>query len=502
MQYAYCITLYTLMSLVSAACYAPALTITASGLYELGEDITFSPGASDSIILIQASDVTLDLGNRIIQQGDATAGVDGIIVAGGLTNVVIKNGTIRFVTGRGIAVGSGTSLLTIDTITVANAGGRGISLEGGVGLDIDRTVIQNCKLLRCASSSTVGDRMLNCTGCRTLLVQNCLITGQAGFTYSGAIARSAVYLENCLNITCNNITIEQIVDGSTGIFSGVDTVGLVSDFVLNNILIRLITKNSAAFRGINIASTANSGFISNCRSFDILASNGGSFILDAGGTGIVYTTCSDTRSAGTVYTPFSFTGTAARLLISCTVQNCSSSAGAFAGFSFASQTGSVILDCICNQNTATTTIDGFLLTTCTRCNLVRCISTNNTSTGGGVRAAGYRFQQCTQCSCTNSIAAGNSAPTLGSGFYITSNSTDCCFRGNSSYRNGVGSVTSTGFETDVGGTGTNGFTENAALRNGNAAANQFLNFTAAMRVLLTVTNTNAAAQPWTNVALT
>ncbi len=46
-------------------------------LYKLGKNIPFSPGVSDSTI--QASEVTLDLGGRIIQQSNATAGVAGLI---------------------------------------------------------------------------------------------------------------------------------------------------------------------------------------------------------------------------------------------------------------------------------------------------------------------------------------------------------------------------------------------------------------------------------------
>lgn len=135
-------TIAWLIPLVSVPCYAPAFTITSPGYYKLGDDITFSPGGADSIIAIQASNVTLDLGGRIIEQGNATAGVDGIALSAGLSNVIIRNGTIRNVTNRGIFVdsnGASSSQIVISDIVFDTCQSRGISFEDAAAATLPMT---------------------------------------------------------------------------------------------------------------------------------------------------------------------------------------------------------------------------------------------------------------------------------------------------------------------------------------------------------------------------
>ena len=505
----YFITLFLLCMVSAYRCYAPALTITQPGYYELGDDITFSPGVADSIISIQSSDVTLDLGGKIIQQSNATAGVDGIALASGLSNITIRNGIIRNVTNRGIFVDTTAmaSEIVITDLILDTCQNRGISFEGAGGAE--SCIIAQCRFINCILSAT-GDFVLNFGNLSNAQITDIFIATDGSISASGAtrvFIRSSATIARCL---FKNITVSLF---STAL--GVSIVGFTATALQNSVFqnIRLTNITSAAaatYTGFSLPTGTANCIFNNCVSQGItaLGSPPGGIISHISATGtttgnlFIGCTAQTIAAVSISLIPFNLNTANNTALLGCLVQNCSTTNGTFSAFSLTSATGALLIDCTCNQNSAISTIDGFLLTTCTRCNLARCISTNNTSSGAGVRAAGYRFQQSTQCSCTDSIAAGNSAPTLGSGFYITSNSTDCCFRGNSSYRNGVGSATSTGFETDIGGTGTNGFTENAALRNGNAAANQFLNFTANMRTLLAVTNTNPATSSWTNVAFT
>src|SRR6516162_5567665 len=75
------------------------MTISKPGIYTLGNFIVSRPAGSTSIINIISSDVVLDLNGYVVSQGNATASVDGIAINSGLTDIIIKNGTIRSLTG-------------------------------------------------------------------------------------------------------------------------------------------------------------------------------------------------------------------------------------------------------------------------------------------------------------------------------------------------------------------------------------------------------------------
>src|SRR5579859_2233463 len=111
-------------SLIFLLCYATAmnpaslLIISESGTYQIGTNLTYnSTSAADSIILINTSNVVLDLYNNVLTQGNpGTPMLAGIAVAPNVSNVKIKNGTINNITGSGLLVQSGDLGITIDSI--------------------------------------------------------------------------------------------------------------------------------------------------------------------------------------------------------------------------------------------------------------------------------------------------------------------------------------------------------------------------------------------------
>ena len=117
-------------------------TISKPGLYQLGENVTYSPTVPNDIIFqITASDVEFDLGDRFIAQDGASVqtGLIAIQVASGLSNVVIKsstNGSIQNIRGTGIQVLSNCSRIMIDNITTFSCEDRGIDFIGGDGVPI------------------------------------------------------------------------------------------------------------------------------------------------------------------------------------------------------------------------------------------------------------------------------------------------------------------------------------------------------------------------------
>ena len=96
--------------------------ITRPGYYCLCEDTVFNPaiGVSPYIgaITISASNVTLDLRGKTLSQISKTVlNVDGIIVDPGLTNIIIKNGTIRDFSDAGIRAGAVSSTVIVPLVT-------------------------------------------------------------------------------------------------------------------------------------------------------------------------------------------------------------------------------------------------------------------------------------------------------------------------------------------------------------------------------------------------
>ena len=144
------------------------VVITKPGYYCLCEDAVFNPSPNQignpyiGAITIDASNVTLDLRGRTLSQiSKAVLNVDGIIVNPGLTNIIIKNGTVRDFSDAGIRVGA-VSTTTVPLVTelsisdirsfnnglstaIADPNGIGDGLGGAVILNAQDVTISNCE---------------------------------------------------------------------------------------------------------------------------------------------------------------------------------------------------------------------------------------------------------------------------------------------------------------------------------------------------------------------
>ncbi len=148
-------------SKIESPCAATAIlaatTITESGHYCVANNITDGP------ITIAASDVDLDLNDLKVTQG--------IVVNGGLTGIIIHNGTVEGGTSSdGIAVGAATTDVTIENVKIKNSV-RGIYFE-----QVGNASIEHVSLSR----NTTGLQLNNSykvTVCDSTAVCN----NQAGF---------------------------------------------------------------------------------------------------------------------------------------------------------------------------------------------------------------------------------------------------------------------------------------------------------------------------------
>ena len=131
-----------------------------SGYYCLCEDVVFNPKSdATAAIRISASNVTLDLrGRTLSQKSKDVLPVDGIVVDPGLTNIIIKNGTVRDFSDAGLRVGAVSTAavplvteLSISDIRSFNnglsttfVGPTGDNIGGAVLLNTQDVKITNC----------------------------------------------------------------------------------------------------------------------------------------------------------------------------------------------------------------------------------------------------------------------------------------------------------------------------------------------------------------------
>lgn len=114
--------------------------ISKSGEYYLCEDVIYNPQGLNPAITISSAavgNVTLDLNGKTLSQANKTIlGIAGVAVGEGLTNIIIKDGTIRDFSLAGIFVGSATNTtptlateLDFSGIRAFNNGSQDLSLN-------------------------------------------------------------------------------------------------------------------------------------------------------------------------------------------------------------------------------------------------------------------------------------------------------------------------------------------------------------------------------------
>ena len=107
-------------------------TIRKSGYYVLGGNVDFAPYSDLSVaITIAASNVTLDLCQKVIRQTNTAQQCTGIVIETGLRNIKIFNGTVTDFSQLGMCVTSGNNDITLgsdDTTLSLLNNGRGSKL--------------------------------------------------------------------------------------------------------------------------------------------------------------------------------------------------------------------------------------------------------------------------------------------------------------------------------------------------------------------------------------
>ncbi|HEX2977586.1 MAG TPA: hypothetical protein VHO47_00480 [Candidatus Babeliales bacterium] len=387
---------------------ATELTISQPGMYLLGDAITSSPAAADNIINITSSDVVLDLGGYVISQANGTANVAGIVINPNLSDIVIRNGTIRSVTGTGLVLTSTDARIRISNILFENCASAGMTADGSAGsiTDIELT---DCRFYGCSST---GNNVILWSNVSRSSIGNSIIAGTANTTSL-----------NCIKLTCsqcrfNSITIQNI--SSTGNLNGVSVDAASVNNNYSNVIFTNCSGGSGSLTFFNgFDSNDSNSIFSNCSVIGN-TSFGSASCFSLGGNNCVLTQCR-------------------------AISNILTSNNSISGF-FIAGSNNILLDCIANNIRATTaaSVNGYLFLTSTI--LGRCIASNANSsgTGSGLVAS----PNLTRSIIFDSLFSRNTGST-GNGVSDAVNATGDLYYRNVAFNNSTAQFSGTGFPQTV-----------------------------------------------------
>lgn len=223
-------------------------------------DIVASPtDPNDAIFCIQDSNVVLEMNGFTISQDPLTTatGFNGIVVAPGLSNVVIRNGTILGTTGMGIIIGEGCSNIMIENVNVISCNATGMFFDGNIASIIQDGLISNCFVYSCTGvdgNPAYGLRMIYCD---SVNVENSTFNRNDANTSNIGYGISA---EWCT--TCNFSNCEANANGGSSLGVGINIYNSQWSLVENCRAINNISRSSGASRAI--------GFLIDTSSFSIV----------------------------------------------------------------------------------------------------------------------------------------------------------------------------------------------------------------------------------------
>ena len=224
--------------------------ITAPGQYCLGEDVVYNPSGTNPAIRINIAavgNVTLDLNCKTLSQASKNVlNIAGVVIDPGLTNIVIKNGTIRDFSDSGIRAGVISATETIPTITNLN--------------------ITGIKAYNNGLITTIGDPLFIGDGFGGAVILNAqdITVTDSNFNEN---FRSGLWATNVVKYTVKNCHCDDTIGAGyltpgnpTG--TGIEVLGLSSDIaILNSTANRTFSTNSAY--GLNMGDAAGNTTLTN-----------------------------------------------------------------------------------------------------------------------------------------------------------------------------------------------------------------------------------------------
>lgn len=180
--------------------------IDAPGFYAYAGDVQFkSQMPGDNGVFITASNVIFDMGGHTIGQNSSNmfSGFDAIVIAPGLTNITIKNGTITNVTGCGIYVSDGCSEIYTDNLLVYACQETGILFDGSSsGTGIMNGTISNTTITSCTGVDGNPAYGLRLIETNNVIISDCIFSGNDAVLTNSGYGASIESCRNCEFINC------------------------------------------------------------------------------------------------------------------------------------------------------------------------------------------------------------------------------------------------------------------------------------------------------------
>jgi hypothetical protein len=427
--------------LITMQDFAVEMIINEPGIYRLSGALAISPNSSDTLITVLSSDVILDLNSYRIEQLNTTAGVNGILVSAGLTNIEIKDGIIARFTQSGLTVNEGCQIISVTSIIFERCTTSAV-LFLGTGLNVIEGVeIVDCEFASCSQGAGAA-AAISLNNCDQIMVKNISIYGTNN--------PNNLTLSMFAASDCQRLIVEQIAIFNNTLASGFLRGVLINNIIGSNFSGVMVERNSTtsgSFEGVRFFDHSAT-MLSDCQIVENRASQN---II-----GFVCDSCIDdlykklhiiANQAGAVMTAVRVVGPLGQSV------------------------GETFIDCVVSGNTGVTECQGFSVAESTEGIMQRCIITNNTA--NVVSSIGLFFSTVSTSSWT--VA-------------------DCVFDSNTGPASfGV---------LDTGGVASaNFYTKNIGFNNGAVAANQFGNVPPGSQSTSTAANLNTTTLPWTNLAV-
>jgi hypothetical protein len=182
-----------------------AVVIDQPGEYTF-QSITANPtDLNDCAISIQASDVIVNFVDSFITQqvGNQIGGFSGIRVADGLSNIIIKNINIKFLTGTGIEFGEGCENIEIENVVIDTCNAGGIIFAGSMSSPIKDGSLKDCFVFSCtgvAGSPAYGIRLIRCDNFK---IRDCIFNKNDSATTNSGFGLSLEYCTACKVLDCD-----------------------------------------------------------------------------------------------------------------------------------------------------------------------------------------------------------------------------------------------------------------------------------------------------------
>lgn len=379
--------------------------ISKPGVYVLGSNISFNPASPDNMITIDSNDIVLDLGQNTIMQTNGTPNVNGIIVNSGRSNIIIKNGTIKNLSGTGIKISTGCSKLKIENLQIFNCAISGIECVGTPSSNISTFDIVDCSVAECSQSisATTTVYLEYCSGFR---LTNLRVNNNGGTTTS---------LDAIKIINCSSARIKDVRANSNKASSSMHAFHFANCNDL--IVIGCITRGSTSADtsvGYCLESDTNcqNNTFNNCVVFvnNATGLNGttNGFYIGSNNNNNIFKNCRATlNSSISDCTGFYTVSNTNNIFLKCMAIENNSQNGTARGFYLVNHTEAQLINCMVSRQKSTNFMAiGMDLNNCLDCFLLKCICIQNS---GNTDANSYGIKMVPPTPYGNNVLLQNTA---------------------------------------------------------------------------------------------